>query len=289
MIIKNSSYSRITIFLAATFLSAYSIDFSINFFGGSEEFLVVYQLALMARMFTPLLGVILAILLTGDSLKDSLKNYGARLGRNFLKCFAAAVLIPPAILALGAAYAIAVGLPVQNPAEALLNQLGGDLPIDPSTFLFIIITSSILTGATFNAVFAFGEEIGWRGLLLEELRNKLGYVKTTLLIGAIWSAWHFPLILLFGYNYPENRGLGLILYTLLCIIWTGILVILKDRSGSVIHPSVMHGTLNAFGGLMVMSVPVERIIGLPVGILSIASSSTILAVLVLIFTKYPRS
>jgi len=280
---KNPSPIRVAIFLTTAFALAYSIDFSLSLLGGPEKNLLIYQFALMVRMFTPFLGVILAITLTGASLKDCLKNYGARIGKHFLKCFIAAITIPLAMLGIGVVYASIAGLPVQNPAEAFLKQLGGGLPIDPTAFLFFIIFSSILAGATFNAIFAFGEEIGWRGLLLEELKTRYGYVKTSILIGSIWSAWHFPLILMFGYNYPESRELGLILYTVLCIIWTGILIILKNESGSVIHPSIMHGTLNAFGGLMAMTIPVERIIGLPVGVLSIASSFTILVILSLIF------
>ena len=62
------------------------------------------------------------------------------------------------------------------------------------------------------AIVAFGEEYGWRGYLQSEL-FKLGRVRGVLLLGVIWGAWHWPLILM-GYNYPGYPLLGVVLMTL---------------------------------------------------------------------------
>jgi uncharacterized protein len=48
---------------------------------------------------------------------------------------------------------------------------------------------------TLFVVFLVGpfEEIGWRGYGIDSLRDKFNLIKTSLIFGAIWSIWHFPL------------------------------------------------------------------------------------------------
>ena len=58
----------------------------------------------------------------------------------------------------------------------------------------------------------FGEEYGWRGYLQSEL-FKLGRVRGVLLLGVIWGAYHWPMILM-GWNYPGHPLLGLLLIVL---------------------------------------------------------------------------
>jgi len=272
---------RVVIFVVIAYATAYTIDFSLTFIKEPQLFALAYQLALTARMFAPLLGVIVSLLITGESVIGGLKSYGLKVGRDFLKWFFIALAIPLIMLALGAFYALLIGLPVRNPAELLMGEMGLKEPINPTAFLTLVIFSSLLAGATINTLFAFGEEVGWRGLLLDELSKRMNWAESAMVIGIIWAAWHLPLILLFGYNYPRSRLLGFLLYTVLCMIWSGILVILRRESLSIIHPSVMHGTINSLGGVMLITVPVERVIGIPVGLLSIMASATILAILFL--------
>ena len=75
----------------------------------------------------------------------------------------------------------------------------------------------------------------------------------------------------------------MLLYTLICIIWTYILSILKLLGGSIIPAAAMHGTINAVATLMLFTIPVQRTLGMPVGLLSIISSATLLIPMILIF------
>ena len=52
----------------------------------------------------------------------------------------------------------------------------------------------------------FGEEIGWRGLLVEELSHKFSIGVTSLLTWAFWAVWHVPLFWLLATFM--NLGLG---------------------------------------------------------------------------------
>jgi membrane protease YdiL (CAAX protease family) len=63
-------------------------------------------------------------------------------------------------------------------------------------------------GPAVNGLFAFGEELGWRGYLLPKLMP-LGKWKAYVLVGIIWGLWHGPLVLA-GFNYPAFPVLGVL-------------------------------------------------------------------------------
>ncbi len=102
-------------------------------------------------------------------------------------------------------------------------------------------------GATINAVAAFGEELGWRGFLLNQLAP-LGFWPASFLIGVIWGLWHLPLIA-YGYNYPGHPIAGPLMMILLTILLAPLLSYFRLRGGSVFVPSVFHGTFNAAASL----------------------------------------
>ena len=71
-----------------------------------------------------------------------------------------------------------------------------------------------------------------------------------LLLGVIWGAWHWPIILM-GYNYPGHPLLGIVLMTLYT---TGLAVVLGYavlRSGSVLQSAYLHGLNNQVVAYMV--------------------------------------
>lgn len=55
-------------------------------------------------------------------------------------------------------------------------------------------------GLFLSMITAIGEEIGWRGFLLTELRATLSYKKINFAIGIIWYLYHMPLIIFSNYN-----------------------------------------------------------------------------------------
>lgn len=128
--------------------------------------------------------------------------------------------------------------------EALAQMPEG---IGPCGFIAITLVSGMLTGATLNALFAFGEEIAWRGFLMKELQGQK-FLTSAVIIGIIWGFWHFPLILN-GHNYPDHRVAGVFMMVLMCIALTPILMYFRQKSGSVIVPAIMHGTFNAVVGI----------------------------------------
>jgi membrane protease YdiL (CAAX protease family) len=110
-------------------------------------------------------------------------------------------------------------------------------------FIATTLVQGLLSGATINAVLAFGEEIAWRGFLVKVLQGK-NFILAAIVIGLVWGAWHFPLVLN-GHNYPTHPVIGVFMMILMCISFTPILLYFRLKSGSVIVPAIMHGTFNA--------------------------------------------
>ena len=86
----------------------------------------------------------------------------------------------------------------------------------------ISLLSGLFAGITINAVFAFGEEIAWRGFLMKELKGKK-FLSAVLWIGVIWGLWHAPLILN-GHNYPQHPVAGVFMMVILCVLLTTMLL-----------------------------------------------------------------
>ncbi len=116
----------------------------------------------------------------------------------------------------------------------------------------VSMLSGLFAGATLNAVFAFGEEVAWRGFLMKEFKGKK-FLVAALLIGLIWGLWHAPLILN-GHNYPDHPVAGVFMMVVFCLLLTPILMYFRQKSGSVIVPAVMHGTINAVAGISAIAV-----------------------------------
>lgn len=128
---------------------------------------------------------------------------------------------------------------------------------------WLALIAGLVAGVTVNAVAGFGEELGWRGLLLHEWQN-MGFWKSSALIGFVWGIWHAPLILQ-GHNYPQHPVIGVCLMTIWCILISPIFSYIRLRSNSVIAAAIMHGSLNGTGVLSIMMLKGgnDMIIGLP--------------------------
>jgi len=146
-------------------------------------------------------------------------------------------------------------------AEGYLEQIGNAVP--PAEFanirsqmpggltlLMLSIAAGLVAGPTINAIAAFGEELGWRGFLLRELRH-MGFWSASLIVGAIWGVWHAPLILL-GHNYPEHPVTGVAMMAAFCVLWAPLFSYVRLRARSVIAAAILHGSLNALAGIAVL-------------------------------------
>ena len=93
---------------------------------------------------------------------------------------------------------------------------------------------------------AAGEEIGWRGFLLPELRRNFGMNRALVISSLIWCAWHLPL-LIFG-DYMEGAPLWYkVPAFILCIFPVGIMAgLLTFRTDSIWPAAFLHAAHNNY-------------------------------------------
>lgn len=120
----------------------------------------------------------------------------------------------------------------------------------PEVLFLLILVQAIIAGYTINALFAFGEELGWRGYLLKALKGKK-FLTVSFITGFVWGLWHFPLILL-GHNYPQHPIAGVGMMIIWCILLSSVITYIVIKSKSVITAAIYHGTLNAIAGIGVL-------------------------------------
>ena len=141
-----------------------------------------------------------------------------------------------------------------DPELSLITQalaaLPEDVPLDPAAILALQIGSAIIIAPLINILFAFGEELGWRGFLLPKLMP-LGQWKAIIISNVIWGLWHAPAIVQ-GHNYPGYPVWGVLMMVVLTVLLGIILSWLYLNTRSPWAPALAHGSVNAVASLSLM-------------------------------------
>jgi membrane protease YdiL (CAAX protease family) len=151
----------------------------------------------------------------------------------------------------------------------------------------ILSTTGFLVVST---AFAFGEEFGWRGLVLPAVLP-LGRLGALLMTIPFWFAWELPLVLsgtILGAMSKTNLGVAIGLHLAMVCSLAVIFGTLRLRFDSVILPALAHGALNTIavlaGLLLVARDPILGDVAGPVG----TGLAVLLAVAVLALGVLPR-
>ncbi|ELZ06646.1 CPBP family intramembrane glutamic endopeptidase [Natrialba aegyptia] len=211
-----------------------------------------------AYMFTPMVAGIVTCL-TGS---PSFEQAGLRAPWGRLRWLAIAVAVPLVLILLGTGIALLLPevsfVPDANPLTGEGTEFaptdaeqpaGPSLPDWPLNLLVTIVVA-VVAGVTINAVLAFGEEFGWRGVFLTELAP-YGFWPASAATGLVWGLWHAPVILE-GYNYPNYPVVGVGVMVAACLAMSPVYTYITLNAESVIAPSIFHGTFNAFGTTMIV-------------------------------------
>ncbi|MDE5752976.1 MAG: CPBP family intramembrane metalloprotease [Oscillospiraceae bacterium] len=116
---------------------------------------------------------------------------------------------------------------------------------------FAITTILAVTVAPFfNMFMALGEEVGWRGVMYPYLKERLGVNRGRIVGGAVWGMWHWPVMLLAGYEYGQDYiGAPVLGLPVFCVfgVMMGILHdYVYEKTQTIWLPSLLHGAVNAF-------------------------------------------
>jgi membrane protease YdiL (CAAX protease family) len=175
----------------------------------AEGFVVVF-------MFAPAIAAVVAHLVTGQHI---------RLGRPDWRSLLLAVV--PTLIVAGL-YTVGLGFG--------MGWLG--LSLGPADLLGGIVVACLL---------AFGEELGWRGYLLPQLRRGHGYLGANAIVYVIWLVYHVPVILIPSLysnpGIPLAANLGL--FALSILGFSFYVGALWEVSHDVWAPTFAHGVWNS--------------------------------------------
>ncbi len=221
--------ARIPLFVALTF--AFSAPFYVFVFLHPANWTSTHSHLLM---WMPALAALAASLLTRRPLRD----LGFRLGRP--RHYLVAYDLP--LLFCGVVYAFvwATGLGAFDTTRLLPFEARVGLPHTALTAAIVGVGLLLLT--PLSMINTLGEELGWSGLLTPELAARTTFAKASFIRGAIWSLWHYPLVIAL---HPRYRPDVPVVYALACmtIAVTSISFVytwLRIDSGSVWPAALLH-------------------------------------------------
>ena len=134
--------------------------------------------------------------------KDSLKNYGWKPKK--IKYLAYSYLLPLLVGITAYSVAWSMGIIEFYGTEASNYKWVKMLGIETPAPVLVGITSKLVLGSLIISVLALGEEIGWSGFLIPKLLKITSIPVTSIIVGLIWSIWHYPAIIggIYGYDVP---------------------------------------------------------------------------------------
>jgi membrane protease YdiL (CAAX protease family) len=114
------------------------------------------------------------------------------------------------------------------------------------TLVTIVMIFLLLTvGVIKNLGATLGEEIGWRGFFIFELRKVMSFKSLTIISGVIWAIYHFPIIHLI-YGNGQNLLLHISAFTIMIIGMSVILAYYTFKSNSLWPAAIYHSVHNIY-------------------------------------------
>ena len=250
-------------YILAAYPPAYAAEYiaaSILYSSTSPSRIISAQLLLAAAMWLPTLGTVAGLAAEGvppgKGLRMLLRGWS-------LKWYLAAAVFVLAAYGAALAATSAMGYPVG---------IGVCQPGMSAALLIAVLAAGVVAGLTVNAAVALGEEIGWRGYLLDLLGGRLGRLAAAIVVGVMWGLWHLPLVYM-GYNYvlPLDCGAGayglpaVAAFTLFTVAAGMLLAGLRLRGG-VAAAAAGHGVINGVAGAFAVMSRGPRLVAPPAGV-----------------------
>ena len=238
---KNWSISqkKVVTFLTLTLMGSSVLYYLIISSGSLESMGGLWVLLLM---WTPGLSGIITQLFY----EHSLRGMGWKPGK--VKYLLLAYFIPLlyCLVVYGLTWLSGLGLfPSTEFVESLKMAYGSQMP--DALLILIYVAMSGTLGMLGSLLSAVGEEIGWRGLFVPELAKLTSFQNTALISGAVWAAWHLPLILFSDYNLPGMpKWYAAVMFIVMVMGISFAFAWLRLKSGSLWTAALLHASHNLF-------------------------------------------
>ncbi len=124
------------------------------------------------------------------------------------------------------------------------NELGinnSNKSIVAVVMIFLLAT----VGVVKNIGSTLGEEIGWRGFFIFELKKIFSFKGVSIVSGLIWAIWHWPIIFLM-YNGSNNVIFHIAAFTIMIMGISIILAYYTFRSNSLWPAALYHSVHNIY-------------------------------------------
>jgi membrane protease YdiL (CAAX protease family) len=118
---------------------------------------------------------------------------------------------------------------------AFFGRTGGQFLTNNLFAAILILPVMIIGGGS--------EEVGWRGVLLPQLLNKMPAFNATIIVAAIWGIWHAPLWFIQG---VPQYGSSFIFFICGTFSLSFLLTVIYVRTKSVFVCILFHATANAY-------------------------------------------
>lgn len=243
---------------------------------------MVFSMILAVSMFAPLAGAALA--------KAPLRNIGwlpkfKENTKNTILGTLAAWFCPAIFTILGAVLYFVIFPDRFDTTGMYLKAAAGEeaviqleaMGITPLIYTVIGAVQAITYAPWVNMVFALGEEAGWRGIMQPMLKERFGKSKGRIVGGIIWGAWHWPVMILAGYEYGlvywGAPFLGMAMFCLCTVVLGTLLDAVYEKTQCIWVPALAHGAFNAIAGVTQMVLNTDYLDQLtlgpaPIGIIS---------------------
>jgi membrane protease YdiL (CAAX protease family) len=142
--------------------------------------------------------------------------------------------------------------------------------------------------ALLHGVFSVGEELGWRGYLLPYVLVERGWFPASLLVGAAWAVWHYPLW--FAANLAATGSVPQTAAILLLASLSGVALsvmitwIFVNTRGSLVPSLLFHGSVNANMNIIFEGINERAVTQLDL-LASISAATVMLAAIIVIFAS----
>jgi membrane protease YdiL (CAAX protease family) len=125
-------------------------------------------------------------------------------------------------------------------------------------FFILNNLASMLVASIIGIIFAFGEELGWRGFLQNKLFARMRMIPGVIILGLIWGFWHLPVNLM-GYQPTANPKLSaFVLFPIFTICFSTILAWFYIKSKSIFLVSFLHSANNTINAPLVEKILVPK-------------------------------